>query len=290
MATVIASKQSGTGTGGGVTVTKPTGLVEGDFLIAFIASATGGTSNPAHSGPSGWTSIQSRTPNNGTVYSAWAVKATSTQTAATDFSWTSGGDNAETAGAILRITGDNGFDSVATNIVSASATASGTSLSGTGVTTKAINSLILISGGAETISGLGIDFSDYAVVNNNPTWTIEYDIDTGGGGIRGHLGVAQATYTPKQATGNFSFSVSSTTDLSGAIVAITENINATGTHTHLAASPTLRKATASAGTTGTHAHLAVSPTLNKPTAEGTSPTSWTNENKNNSTWTNQNKS
>lgn len=293
MATVIATKSSANGTSGDVTVTKPTSLAEGDIMVAFVTSSTSGVSGEApHNLPSGWTELGSvGDSSNNTVLTVAAVVATSTQTAASDFSFTSAGDNGTTVGVIYRITGTNGFGSLAINVRSNVAVSNDyPSPSFTGVTTIAGNSLLLMCGASETTSGSDIDFTGYTVATSDPTWTEEDDLGNGGG-ARANIGVASATYATAGATGNFS--VTADVDggsIAGALVAITENINGTGTFTHIAVTPTLNKPAMSSGTTGTHTHLAVSPTINKPTRVKSEDKRWTDtEEPSASTWTDEEK-
>lgn len=279
MATAIATKATANGTAGDVTVTKPTGLAVGDVMIAFITSQTGGTNEETHTGPSGWTKLQDVVPDNGTVLTVWGIIATSTETAASDFAWASGGDNGNTIGTIFRITGTAGFLSLAVNVVSAAANSSDyPSPSYTGITTPAANSLLLIAGASEITDG-DIDFTAYAVANNNPSWTEEYDVTYEPSGTAINLAVASATYTTAQATGNFTFTLSADGgDASGAIVAITESINATTSPAVINMTAGIQAPTPTGTATVTATVVTMTAGIQAPSASGAAP-EWVNTDK-----------
>lgn len=286
MAVTFESIQIAGGGAGDTTVTKPTGLAVGDLMIAFIASLTGGAGGETHSGPSGWTKIENQVPTNGAVITVWAVVATSTQTAASDFSWTSAGTNSDTSGSILRFTSTNGFNSVASNIVSNSNTA----LTTTGVTTLSTSTILVLCGADEDGTSTAT-FSSYSVANNDPTWTERADFPNDTSGSRINVGIATAPYALQQATGSSSITSSlGTSDVSSALIAITENINVTVTTTTLALTlPNFNVPTMSAGVSFAPTTLELVSTLNAPTALGTAQTQWTNPDKPSTIWTNTDK-
>lgn len=217
----IASKASGTGTAGDVTITKPTDTAVGDILVAFINSATTGTSEETHTGPSGWTKIQNVVPDNGSVLTVWAIVATSTEVAATDFSWASAGNNGGTVGAIFRIAPASGvFNSLALNVVSNSNSA----LTTTGITTLTTSNILLLAGTTEEATGADANLSAYTIANNDPAWTEEYDIRASTT-PEANMGVASASYTLAQATGTSTVTSNQSGNYSSAIVSIHESTN-----------------------------------------------------------------
>lgn len=226
MSTVVATKSTATGSAGDVTITKPTSLAVGDIMIAFINSSTAGATGEEHTGPTGWTKLQGASASNGSILTVWGVVATSTQTAASDFSWTSADTNDTTVGSIFRITGTNGFTSLAANVLSVD----DTDLTTAGLTTLADNSLLLLCGTRETTGGADSNFSGYTVANNDPTWTEEYDVGNGAG-LRANMGIASATYATAGATGVSTVTADQSGDTSSALVAITENVDVSVTGT-----------------------------------------------------------
>lgn len=77
---------TGTALTGSVAVTKPTGLAVGDVMLAFLNVNNSGLTST----PSGWTRLSQTngTANVSYTVEVWYVVATSTQTAASSFTWT----------------------------------------------------------------------------------------------------------------------------------------------------------------------------------------------------------
>lgn len=84
-------------------VTKPTGLAVGDVMLAFVNSNKAGIT-----GPSGWTRL-STSDSTANLYRTeiWYIVATSTQTAASSFTWTNADGNAPMWAAISAYRGVN---------------------------------------------------------------------------------------------------------------------------------------------------------------------------------------
>ena len=293
MALSLASKASGNGKYGDVTITKPSSLAEGDLMIAFIASATAGDSDSdkAHTGPSGWTKLQGIVPNNGTILTVWGVVATSAQTAATNFSWASSATNSNTTGIIYRITGALAFGSLAINVDSASGHSYDyPTASFGGLTTEYDNALLLMCG-AEEAAGGNVNFSNYVVANSNPTWTQQDDLYYEPSGVAINLAVASATYPTAGATGNFSITMSRDGgDISGALVAIYESQDSTFNADPLVINATLPNPTYTADANFTADPLVVTSTMPAETHSQTDHT-WSNTDKSSApSWVNKEKS
>lgn len=99
-----AAGASGVGNGASADVTKPAGLAIGDLLLAFQVCDNDGTL-AAMTGPSGWSTIASQAPAVGAQpgLKVWQQVATSTETAASTFSFSAGAGIQCSAG-ILAIT------------------------------------------------------------------------------------------------------------------------------------------------------------------------------------------
>lgn len=274
MAIAVGSKSTNTGSAGDVTITKPASLAEGDIMIAFICSSTAGTGGEAHEGPSGWTKLAESVVSNGSVLTVWGVKATATETAATDFSWTSTGSNDTTIGAILRITTTESFGSIAANV----AAIANSALTTTGVTSLSPTTLLLLAGCDETIAGTVVDFSAYSIANNDPTWTEEYNVGNGGG-LRSNLGIASAQYPYQQATGNSSVtSDQGTSDVASAIVAISESQNVTVTTTVITSAISVQGVTVAGSANISTSVFSLATSVPSPTVTTEGP-EWTNPDK-----------
>lgn len=290
MALSLASKASGNGINGDVTITKPSSLAEGDLMIAFIASASA-NNDKAHTGPSGWTKLQEIVPNNGTILTVWGVVATSDQTAATNFSWASGATDNNTTGIIYRITGALAFGSLAINVDSASGHSYDyPTASFGGLTTEYDNALLLMCAAERTADG-NVTFSNYAVANSNPTWTQQDDLYYRPSGLAINMAVASATYPTAGATGNFSITMSQDGgDISGALVAIYESQDSTFNADPLVINATLPDPTYTADANFTADPLVVTSTMPAETHSQTDPT-WSNTDKSSApSWSNKEKS
>lgn len=223
MAVTVASTGIGDGTGGNVTVTKPTGLSEGDMMIAGVAAEADGTGSNSWATPSGWTAIASGGYSNQTIFACFGKIATAGDVAASNFTFEGSGTMNSSLGVILRMTSDNGFASIASNIAGQGAHVNTNTLTSSGITTKSSSGVLLIFIASEKIDG-DVNFAGYAVTNNNPSWTEQQDLYYEPGGVAINLGVASATYNLQQATGVWQ-ATTTTSEASGAIVSIHENIN-----------------------------------------------------------------
>lgn len=229
MAVTVASTGTGTGTGGNVTVVKPTGLAEGDMMIAGVAAEVDGPGSNSWATPSGWTAIASGGSGvsvNNTVFACFGKIATAGDVAASNFTFEGSGTMNNSLGVILRMTSDNGFASIASNIAGQGAHFNWHdthTLTSSGITTKSSSGVLLIFIASEKADG-DVDFTGYAVTNNNPSWTEQQDLYYEPSGIAINLGVASATYNLQQATGVWQ-ATTTTSEASGAIVSIHESIN-----------------------------------------------------------------
>lgn len=296
MATAVASTQSTTASVPSITATHPSGLAAGDMLIASISCVTGGANDHDYTTPSGWTVIEdvNSGSNNNVVHKIYGKIAEASDVSAGSTTFTATGTTGEMDNAIAlmaRVTGTNGFTSVAANIVSSSSlnASPSSSHSFTGVTTQSVETVLLLCTASEITDG-DINFSGYSVVNNNPTWTEELDVYNEPSGVANNAAMASALYAYKQATGNASVSFDTNGgSIASALIAVTENINATVTPSTLALAATLNTPTMSAGVSFEPTTLALAPTLNTPTPKATTGTAWTNKTKPSTTWTNQDK-
>lgn len=132
-----------------LTITKPSGVVSGDLLVAFVSgtNAEGFGTVPAFSGPSGWTQraefSSSFTSGVGETLSLWTKVASGSEPS--NYTWTNTGTPASIhlAGGIARISGQHASDfwhKLATDTVNNS---SSTTFAATGVTTTVDDCLIL---------------------------------------------------------------------------------------------------------------------------------------------------
>lgn len=268
MATAIASSQAAQVNDANLVITKPTGLDVGDVMIAIVSSSTLDTSAD-FTPPAGWTQLE--TLGDGTanvIMNAFAIIATSTETAASDFTFTRGSTNMwNLAGAIFRITGTNGFNALSTNVFSNSAT----SLPAAGVTTPTTGSVLLIAVAKENGTP-DTNFSGYSIVNNDPTWTEQYDLyESTGSASQIDFGVASATYNFEQDTGNFTVTGAG----AGIIVAVTENFGRTVSPAVINLTSSVQAPAVSGGATVSPAVINLTASVQAPTV-ATAASKWKN--------------
>lgn len=202
MAVVFQSKTDSTSTlagGDPLVLTKPSGTVDGNLLIAVIGLM--GNETSIDSPPAGWTLIESRTGNSGeeTLYAYY--KVASSEPASWD--WGRTGSDAQALWAVLRFEGQ-ASSSIINADNSASVTNDSTPSFANGITPTTANSLLVLIVGTNGQAGTGV--SDYAVTTSNPAlWTEHVDLTaTSGSGIITNvsLAIASATRAETTDTGN----------------------------------------------------------------------------------------
>jgi hypothetical protein len=291
MSTTLASKATASSSDGNVTVTKPSGLSVGDLMIAGVSAQTSSDAANDWNTPTNWTELVGLgAGSNEPLMSVFAKIADSSDVAASNFAFTSAGTTDNAIGTLFRITGTNGFASIAINIRSSGATNGSptTTPSISGVTTIADNSLLLIITSAEKTDG-DIDYSAYAVANSNPTWTEEYDINNEPSGIANNMAVASAQYATAGATGNVTVTTNESTQHALALIAITENINATTSPAVISVATSVQAPTVTGGAAVSPAVISVATSVIDPTVTTPADT-WSKQSKNSTTWTTQDKS
>jgi hypothetical protein len=186
-----------------VTVTAPTGIVDGELLYAGALTNAGSTVTP----PAGWTRLTDVNVNGSLSGVFWKLAASESG----NYTFT-GQSGCSISAYILRISGVDG-----SNPINASNTGTGgasTAYSISGVTTTVANTLlvqsIFWSNRARTISSI-------AVANGNPSWTNTQAIDNGFGAGQ----ESDGSYTTAQATGSATATFSGSTFWGGVIAAIT---------------------------------------------------------------------
>ena len=270
-------------------ITKPTGLAEGDLLVAVIASA-GSMGTPA-----GWT--VRATVNQCDVFSKVADAG---DVAASNFTFTATGSFGH-IGALYRISGfapttpgfyeETGSDTILNN---GSTTTLSTACSITPVSNE---SLVIMA--AHTWRDNDSDyatFADWALTGGtSPTFTERIDTklninapdDTVG------LAVADGTYSGTTEITNFEVIATEfgndTHTAYHLILVINAAQDASGSAALLTTTPVFFTETVSVGTSGSAALLETTPTVNDASGATKHHTRWTNEEKPSTTWTNEDK-
>jgi hypothetical protein len=271
-----------------LTLTKPSGTVDGDFLIAIVAGADASGGTPTVSAvPSGWTQeefVQNTSAADVTLY-AYSKVASSE---GASWNWTVGTSSDYNAGGVYRISGASTVD--VTN--NGTANNNQNPSYATGVTPQA-NSLLIIGMAATDVTTAATTVASYAVATSNPTWTESFDLYNGNSPDMS-LASAYATRAESTSTGawSLSFSAGSVQDSASFILSIPVDLDVT---TNL---DTVGIATFSQG--GSHdvnldneialdtaGILTISGDQITPTAQEYEE--WTDQSKSSSNWTNQSK-
>lgn len=264
-------------------ISKPSGLADGDIMVAFLYRNGDGL---GFATLSGWALVED--VNNGSFSTTvLAKKADSGDVAASTFTFSpdsTSGDNS--AGSIVRVSGN--FTQVVTTYLADAGgvdTSSGgeNAVAYTGLTPVAANSLLLMFIGTTNGSN-DVDVSGYAVANNNPTWTEIANVNQ----TYADYGIAHGSYASASATGNFSAVVNFNGSYIGHLVSICESVDAAGTVGFVSSTQTAFTPTGSAGTSGTVGFVSSTQTaFDAPEGRDSSPTQWTNESQVSTTWTNE---
>lgn len=203
MAVVQSTSNSTWASANSIVITKPTGLVVGDLLVAILSYKTNTTTVTP---PAGWTLIRD-SDYQGIVMSTYYKVANSSDVAATNFTFGLSA-TVNSVGALLRIDGYPAGMIVETSSEDSTENSVTTVTFETeiSVTPYITGSLLVFATATSQITTNG---SGYAIVTSNPTWTEFVDTSAGAGACT-FLG-AYATRTEITATGNLSFTVGSST-------------------------------------------------------------------------------
>lgn len=280
--------------GNNLTITKPTGLAVGDYMVAHLTNVVGGSNNAdGWDTPSGWTIInndsESGNSNSSCSLVVFYKVADSGDAAASNFSFTKNGSQGTTVhGALYRISGASAIAKA-----SDSQTSDLTPTYTNTITPSFADSLLLFLASYADAGAASGSASGYAITTSNPTWTEVYDSY---GQIFPHRGLAAGAYASRPeatATGDSSLTFVATggnaQNSIGVIVVLSPIVNVT-------ASPAVIDVTASVIAPSVSGGASVSPSVIDITTSVVAPTvsfptdDWTNQSKNSSSWTNQNKS
>lgn len=173
-----------------ISITKPTGLAEGELLCAVISNAVDGSGSAATSTPAGWKeeiSHLSSEADPSVKISVYTKVADSSDVAASNFSFTT--QASPTAGILFRISNSGGgtltedSDQDDTSNTTANATLS--------VNTTYDEALLLMVVFGRDGSAVATT-SGYTVSGTNPTWTEQFDTNTNGSSFDHTMAVASA--------------------------------------------------------------------------------------------------
>lgn len=252
-----------------VTVTKPTGLAEGDFMVAVSFGYQSGSSTPDL--PTGWTSIS--TDNSTAVGNRLMYKeADSSDVAATNFTFTINTTSENFGAVIMRIASD---DSSVIGLLDES------DLTPTDLKQRTGGVIVAVNKDSGSIQHED-KYTGYTISGTNPTWTQQYEKFNNNDYI-----VDVATAVCVSDSDITSFSVSTGTISHGGLTTFAEVTNAAGTTALLSVQPTFLGIAGTSNTAGTVDILSVSSSLFDITGRVKNPV-WTDQEKPSTpTWTNQ---
>jgi hypothetical protein len=261
-----------------VTITKPTGLAEGDLMVAvlFVGGHTGALTEATNSG---WTSLGNSQQTNAAIVSFYK-EADSGDVAASNFTlkpFTGTADSGDwSGGSIVRITGTEpvlSSDYVSLDI-------------STGFTPP-VSSLMIMAGMNQDAAVRTPD--SYAITTDNPTWTERAEETESSSSPDLSFGVATASRSETTATGTWDITWSGGSTDEAILISIFEaqNVTITGIVGDLTLNGNVGAISGEANITGIVGDL----NLNGNVGTVTTPAEiWSNDSKNSSTWTNQSKS
>lgn len=259
--------------GDATTLAKPSGLTEGDLMIAVITTCAFGTGGSV-SAASGFSTLTSLTTTGADYLDTYVFmkRATSSDVSASTFNFSGG------KGALYSI-----YDAVTLSGDLQSVIAETTGDLANLTPAVADNVIIFFQANGNNTGSSDTLTSVTLTGGTNPTWTIDYN-----GSEAGHsLGVAHAEYNSTSEITSIGGDLSTSDDNVKGYVLIRALANATGTNALFEVSPTFFSNSGIAGTQGTNVLLENGPEFFEQSGKGTSPTQWTNETKPSTTWINE---
>lgn len=264
------------GSGGSITITKPSNVAVGDLLVAHIL--TNGCL--ISSVPSGWTTEYDTVilPTSAGYSFIYSKVADSGDVSATDYTWTNNTIPGNIGGSITRISGGKNSSPISSkNSATSNDSSTGPVSYAITVTPTLTNSLLLFYVGYSATAGTTThSASGYAVTTDNPTWTEAYDINDA---ARMQMSMAYATRSATTATGNATVNRSnSQTNGSHGVMLSIEPIQILTVSETITTTETIQK--------NITKELSDTVTTTETVDESKSRL-WTNETKPNNTWTNE---
>lgn len=289
MALTYASDTSGNVDATSIVYTKPSGLAAGDYMFAQLCvEETGLTITPA----SGFTTLEQYDDGVNFEHVVFYKIADAGDVAAANFTFTiSGGSNRSIAGGLARVT-----SSTTTALTLASGeqgvtTSNNATVSIANSITPPSSSndfLLFFFVGVFSVSAAETA-SAYAITNDNPTWTEQWDEITTGE-VSAHL--ATAPRSAETATGDSSVNVGNqgnSKTVSAFMVCLAETIDSNTSPVVISVASIVQEPTLSGTASISPAVVSTAVSVQDPTVTTPADT-WTKQAKNTTTWTTQDKS
>lgn len=259
-------------------ITKPSGTVSGDFLIATIFDSSGGAATP----PSGFTLIRATSAGGFTLYSYYKL-AGGSEPASYDFSYAA---NGSASGVMLRTSGSAGV--IQTSAGEGFTNQDPMTFTGVSVTPTYANSLLIVPIYQYSSSVNDPHPSVTSIAVSNPTWVLAQQSSSG---LANGFSTSTAVRPQTTATGDLVCDMAgdNTADAIAQMIVLTDITNATPTPAVVGVTVNIQAPTVQQGQTVTIASpVSVTVGIQNPSID-TKPTI-SNQSKNSSSWTNLDKS
>lgn len=266
-----------------ITIDKPSGTVEGDLMVAFVAQRGLSTWTP----PTDWTELKDQKTADDTNGAGSATILYKVAGASEGASYVFTPSLTDTmAGFILRITGASSTPGIQ-NSGLVEDTTDNASAEGTTITPGKECLLIMCVYACRSGASAAPTFSDYAIATSDPSWTelSELSIGTNPGAA---MALAYASRPEATATGTPSATVSANSKKIVQFISVT-NPNVDFSPDVLSVVSSVQEPTVTGGANVTADTVSVIASVQAPTVSTPAP-DWTNTDKNSSSWTNQTKS
>ena len=278
MAVVVESTATATNNGGSsLTITKPTGLTEGERLV-FVGSVY--DSADTIDTKSGWTLLTSHTNLSMEHNIQWKF-ASASDVAASDFTFTCSDVCTVLSGALLRVTGDATNENFGTpdNDVDTSASSTTLSFSTTSSPSEDGSLFIMAVGGANLNNG-ATTVGSYTASDGTISWTELYDNGIDSGTVDPVVAAAYGVQSSATALTTYGATFStSKEDHVSTLAYLRAAADGDGSVAGTDLSLTTQDNTASGTTTASVAGKTLNVTAQANDADAVNPTVWTTTNK-----------
>ncbi len=219
MATYQSIQSNTSDNTGSVTITKPTSLAVGDFMIAGIMVEKDAGTSASISTPSGWSQVELLDINSGNgAIGVYTKSADSSDVAASNFTFNGSGSTSSMSmlGAIIRATDWGGV----AGTTSGTSFAASNTLTLTGITPAPAQASSLYLVFAGRVFGTPVTVSSVSIATSNPTWTERVELTVNGSSVDTQFAVYTANRTETTATGDYTITYADTNNNRSAAVAL----------------------------------------------------------------------
>jgi hypothetical protein len=278
----------------GLTITKPTGLTDGDLMVAVLSLYGGGSSNATETDTwstlSGWTSAIGANYNSHVSHSIQYKIATAGDVAASNFTFSATGSARGLTGGIIRCSGHAPVIPQVVGVTDSDTNGSGSTFTGTlsPYTPLGNGALVIIQvGGFHNSDSFSASLGGWTT-DDDITFTELYDNAFGGDTPTMGAGGSYGIQTTADEISSYSASFSRSRQSSyGQFAVFLPPVSATVTNALLQTSPVTFATLTGSTQEPTNDYMEISPDFPTQSGRGTTPTQWSNESKPLTTWTNE---